>query len=93
VVVQGLYHAHSRVVHEDVDAAEEAVSATIQIDGYVPARGVAVVTQLSAPLQATNTASALHAVAPERRDWHYGALTDDVKLEIAPFSVTTIVFE
>jgi hypothetical protein len=76
-----------------VNPSREAVSATIQIAGFMPARTVAVVTSLSAPLRAANTASAPQAVAPERRDWNYGALTDGAKLEIAPHSVTTIVFE
>jgi hypothetical protein len=69
------------------------VTTTIQIDGYLPARATAAVTQLAAPLQATNTARAPEAVAPVRHDWNYGSLADGAKLKIAPYSVTTIVFE
>jgi hypothetical protein len=76
-----------------VNASHEAVRATIRIDGYVPARAIAAITQLSAPLQATNTASAPQAVTPQRRDWRFGSLKDGANLEIAPHSVTTIVFE
>lgn len=76
-----------------VNTGEHAQPVTIQLGGFMPRNTTARVTELAAPLHATNTADAPERVKPHAFDWRHPAGEQGSIFELAPRSFTVIRFE
>lgn len=65
----------------------------IDLEGFRPTNSDAEVTELTGPLDATNTAREPVAVSPKRLSWRYAAVDGLGTYTFPPYSFTTLLFE
>ncbi len=73
-----------------VNGGESAVTAAIELRGFVPGLATAVVEELSAPLDARNSAEDPRRYVPTQREWRHEFKDGVARLEFKPFSYTVV---
>ena len=76
-----------------VNAGNDPVPAEFRLSGFAPLRPEASVEELSAPLDAVNTADAPDRVRPRSSRWTHGLPAGTARTTFAPRSYTVIRFE
>jgi hypothetical protein len=79
------------LVLQTVNPGEFAITAKIHLSGFTPGARAAQVTELSAPLDAVDTAAAQRAVVAKHSEWP--CRTDAASYAFPPHSVTVMRFE
>ncbi|MGA2619876.1 MAG: alpha-L-arabinofuranosidase C-terminal domain-containing protein [Thermoguttaceae bacterium] len=81
------------LVLQVVNSSSQAVAAQIHLAGFVPHQPVAQVSQLSAPLEAVNTAGEPNAVRPQQGPWKHGIKRGSTNYAFPPHSFTVLRLE
>ncbi len=76
-----------------VNASDKPVTAQIHLAGFVPSKPAAKLTELSGPLDATNTAGNPETVVPKQEDWNYELKNGTASHNFPAHSFTVIQFE
>jgi alpha-L-arabinofuranosidase len=76
-----------------VNVGSQPCQATIQLNGFVPARATAAVEELSGPLDATNSASAPKRIVPKVENWRHGFVQGQCRREFPAYSFSVIRFQ
>jgi hypothetical protein len=77
-----------------VSLSDQARAARVRFDGFAPSQAVAETVELSAPLDAANTAGEPERVKPVRGEWRHGIADGaTASYSFPPHSVTVIRFE
>jgi DUF1680 family protein len=76
-----------------VNPTNSTMSAEIRLAEFRLTKTSAQVTELSAPLEARNTALEPRIVVPHQRDWKHGVIDGRTHYAFPPYSVTVIRFE
>jgi DUF1680 family protein/alpha-L-arabinofuranosidase len=82
-----------QIVLQVVNTAAKPQPAGIRVDGLAPAKAVATVEELAAPLNAVNTADAPTRVVPRRAEWRHGMADGAATYVFPPHSFTVIRIE
>ncbi len=81
------------LVLQVVNSGEKAVAAGIHLAAFVAGRPAAQVWELSAPLEAANTADKPRAVAPRQTLWKHGIQDGSTNYAFPPHSLTVVRFD
>jgi hypothetical protein len=81
------------LVLQAVNPTDRSVPAEIRLSGYEPGKNEAVVSELSGPLLARNTAARPRAVVPQEQRWAHGLKAGKASYSFGPRSVTVIRWE
>ena len=75
-----------------VNVGGQSRSATIQLEGFVPAQATAAVEELSGPFDAHNPADDPKRIVPKTEDWRRQFADGRCRREFPPYSFTVIRF-
>jgi hypothetical protein len=81
------------LVLQVVNPTDKPVPAQIHLDGFVPRKPVAQVTELAGPLAARNTAEQPNTIVPQSRPWPHGLKEGSAGYTFPPCSVNVLRFE
>jgi alpha-L-arabinofuranosidase len=76
-----------------VNPGAQPARTQIKLAGFAPTRPSAIVTELSGPLEAVNSAENPRACVPKRSEWKHETKEGRTSCTVAPHSITVLRFE
>lgn len=81
------------LVLRTVNPTDRPIVAQVHLAGFAPGKPAAEVTELSAPLDARNTADEPNRVVSQQRHWPHGLTQGETSYTFPPYSVNVLRFE